>query len=97
MEGKLLLDALLESSALFQCEGVGFRNDGDDVDDIRELLQDDDVDWFESVAGGLDEEETAVDAGVLNVALSLCSEFLSEVGRVLVFDIFDNWVPTNKY
>ena len=45
------------------------------------------------MAAGLDEEETAMNAGIGNVALSLGSEFLAEVGRVLIFDVFDNGIP----
>jgi len=47
------------------------------------------------VAGRLDEEKAAVDTGVLDISFSLRSEFLSEVCRVLVLDIFDNWVPAS--
>lgn len=43
----------------------------------------------------LDEEEATMNAAVLDVALSLGGQFLSEIGGVLVFDIFDNWIPAN--
>ena len=97
MECKLLLDALFECPAFLECERIGFCNDRDNIDDIGELLQDDNINRLESMAGGLNEEKAAMNAGILNVAFSLCGEFFSEVGRVLVFDIFDNWVPTNAY
>lgn len=45
------------------------------------------------MAGGLDEEQAAVDTGILDVALTLSSEFLAEVGRVLILDVLDNGVP----
>lgn len=77
VEGKFLLDALLEGHALFKGEGVGFGNNGNDVDDVRELLQHNDIDRLKRVAGWLDEEEAAMDAGILNVALSLRSELFS--------------------
>lgn len=93
MEGKLLLDALLEGLAFFQRKGVRLGNHGHHVDDIRQLLEDDNVDRLQRVARGLDEEEAAVDAGVLDVALTLGSEFLAEVGRVLVLDVLDDGVP----
>lgn len=48
------------------------------------------------MARGLDEEETAVNAGVLNVALSLGSEFLSEICRVLVLDVLDDGIPAKR-
>lgn len=45
------------------------------------------------MAGGLDEEETAMDPTVLNVTVPLGGEFLSQIRRVLILDIFDNGVP----
>lgn len=36
-----------------------------------------------------------MDAGILDVSLTLSSEFLSEVCRMLVFDVLDNWVPAS--
>lgn len=47
------------------------------------------------MAGRLDEEKTAVNASVLDVALSLSCEFFSQVRGVLVLDILDNWVPAD--
>jgi hypothetical protein len=41
----------------------------------------------------LDKEQAAVDTGILDVTLTLSSEFLAEVGRVLILDILDNGVP----
>lgn len=93
MESKLLLDALLESHALLQSQGIGLGDDGDDVDNIRELLEHDNIDGLKGVTRWLDEEQAAVDARVLNVALTLGSEFLAEVGRVLVLDVLDDRVP----
>ena len=97
VEGKLLLDALLESLALLEGQRVGLGDDGDDVDNVGQLLQDDNIDGLERVAGGLDEEQAAVDAGVLDVALSLGGELLAEVCRVLVLDVLDDGVPADPY
>ena len=47
------------------------------------------------MARGLDEEEAAVDTGVLNVSLTLSCELLSEVCGVLILDILDNWIPAS--
>lgn len=93
MEGKLLLDALLELQALIHGQGVGLGDDGHNVDDIRQLLEDDNINGLQGVAGGLDEEQTAVDAGVLDVTLSLGCELLSQVRGVLILDILDDRVP----
>lgn len=93
VERKLLLDAGLELLTLLEGERVGLGNDGDDVDDIGQLLQDDNVDGLQGVAGGLDEEEAAVDAGILDVALTLGCELLAQVGGVLILDVLDDGVP----
>ena len=45
------------------------------------------------MAGRLDEEQATVDAGVLNVALTLRSELLAKVGGMLVFDVLHNGIP----
>lgn len=47
------------------------------------------------MARGLDEEQAAVDAGILDITLTLGCEFLSEVCGVLVLDVLDNWVPAS--
>ena len=47
------------------------------------------------MTGGLDKEETAVDTGILDISLSLSSKLLSEVCRVLVLDVLDDWVPAS--
>lgn len=93
MESKFLLDALLERLTLLQGQCVSLGNDGNDIDNIGQLLQHDDIDRLEGVAGWLDEEQAAVNAGVLDVALTLSSELLSQIGRVLVLDVLDDGVP----
>lgn len=47
------------------------------------------------MTGRLDEEEAAVNAGILDVTLSLSGELLAEVRRVLVLDVLDDWVPAS--
>jgi hypothetical protein len=42
---------------------------------------------------GLNEEQATVDTGILDVTLTLSSEFLAEVCRVLILDILDDRVP----
>lgn len=93
MECKLLLYPVLEGLSFFQSETISLGDDGNDVDGLAELLENDNINWLEGVARGLDEEQAAVDSGVCNVAVALCSEFLAQIGRVLVLDVFDNWVP----
>lgn len=93
VEREFLLDALFEGSTLLQGERVGLSDDGDNVDHVGKLLQHDNVNRLEGMARGLDEEEAAVNAGVLDIAFALGSQLLSQVRRVLVLDVFDNWVP----
>lgn len=45
------------------------------------------------MARWLNEEETAVNSGILDVSLTLGSEFFAKVGGVLIFDVLDNRVP----
>ena len=47
------------------------------------------------MARGLDKEQAAVNAGILDVALTLSSEFLAEVCGVLILDVLDNGVPAD--
>lgn len=50
--------------------------------------------WLDSrMARGLNEKQAAMDTGILDVALTLSSEFLAKVGGVLILDILDNGVP----
>lgn len=93
MESKLLLYSVLESLSLFQSETISFGNDGDNVYSLAELLEDDNVNGLEGVARRLNEEQAAVDSGVLDVAVALGGEFFAQVCRVLVLDVLDNWIP----
>lgn len=43
------------------------------------------------------EEEAAMNSGILDVALPLRSKLLSQVRRVLILDVFDNWIPATSY
>ena len=45
------------------------------------------------MAGWLNEEKTAVDTSILNVALTLGCKLLSEIRGVLILDVLDNRVP----
>ena len=48
VEEELFLDALLEGHAFFESEGVGLSDYGDNVDDIRELFENNNVYGLES-------------------------------------------------
>ena len=47
------------------------------------------------MARRLDEEQAAVDTGVLDISLTLSCELLSEVCGVLVLDVLDDWIPAS--
>lgn len=93
VECELLLDAVLEQLALLEGERVGLGDNGNDVDGLAELLEHDDVDRLEGMASRGDEVQAAVDAGVLNVSLTLRSQFLAQIRAVLVLDVLDDRVP----
>jgi hypothetical protein len=47
------------------------------------------------MARRLNEEQAAVDTGVLDISLTLSCELLSEVCGVLVLDVLDDWIPAS--
>lgn len=67
VESKLLLDTLLESLALFEGKGVGLGDDGNDIDDVGELLQDNDIDGLETESA-----ELPLVRGVKPMAVTTC-------------------------
>ena len=93
VESEFLLDALLELLTLLYRQGVSLGNDGHNIDHVRELLQHNNVDWLQRMSGRLDEEQAAVNAGILDITLSLRCEFLSQVRGVLILDVLDDGVP----
>jgi hypothetical protein len=48
VESKLGLDSVLESLALLEGKRIRLGDDGNDVDNVGELLQDHDIDGFET-------------------------------------------------
>ena len=93
VELELLLYPVLELGTLLEGQAVALGDDGHDVDKLAQLLEHDNVNGLESVARGLDEEQAAVDARVLQIPLALGGQLLAEVGTVLVLDVLDNRVP----
>lgn len=87
-------DLLLESVPLLKSQAVRLGNYGNDIDDLTELLHDDNVNGTERMAGWVDEEETAMDTGVLDMAVSHRCELLAKIRAVLVLDVLDNGIPT---
>ena len=43
---------------------------------------------------GLNEEETTVNTSVLNISIPLGCKFLSQICRMLIFDVLNNRIPT---
>lgn len=77
-------DAVFEAESLVDSEGVGLRDNRDDVDDFAQLLHHNHVDGAQAVAGRVDEEQATVDSGILNVTVTLSGELFSEVRGVLI-------------
>lgn len=80
VESKFVSDSVLESLTLLQGQSIGLCDDGNDVDNLAQLLQDNDVNRLEGVACGLDEVQAAVDTSILDVAVALGGELLAQVG-----------------
>lgn len=59
MEGEFLLDALLERLTLFEGERVGLGNNGNNIDDIGQLLQNNDIDRLEAMRGQMGQSKGA--------------------------------------
>ena len=51
MECKFFLDSLFEGCSFFEGKRVRFRDYRNNIDDVREFLEDDDVNRFETVRG----------------------------------------------
>lgn len=49
VEGEFFLDPLLGRQTLLEGKGIGLGNHGDDVDDIRQLLENDNVNGLKTV------------------------------------------------
>lgn len=89
-------DLLFEHLPLLKHQTVRLGNDRDDIDDLAQFLHDDNINRAERVAGGVDEEQTAVNTRVLDVAVPHSGELLAEVGAMLVLDVFYNGVPATR-
>jgi hypothetical protein len=48
------------------------------------------------VSRWLNEKETAVNTGILDVSFTLSGQLLAEVRRVLVLNVLDNGIPANS-
>lgn len=85
----------LEAVTLLQSQAIALGNNGHNIDNIAQLLHHNNINWTEAVARRVDEVQATVNASVLNVALTLSSQLLAQVRRVLVLDIFDDRIPAN--
>lgn len=79
VECELFLYTFLECASLFESKRVGFCDDWNDVYNVSQLLEDDDVNRLQSMSRWLNEEKAAMDAGILDISITLSSELLSEV------------------
>lgn len=49
VEGKLFLDSLLECLTLFEGKGIGLGDDGDNIYNVRQLLQHNNINGLETI------------------------------------------------
>lgn len=87
-------DPFLEQIPFVHRKRIRFSNHGDNIDNIAEFLHHRNVNRTQSMTGGVDEEKTRMDTSVDNVSISHRSEFFTKVCGVLVFDVFDDGIPT---
>jgi len=73
-------NSFLKVEALIERERVRLGDDWNNVHDFAELLHHDNVNGTERMTGGIDEEKTAMNAGVLDITVSLSSQLFPEVG-----------------
>lgn len=93
VESEFLSYPFLERSPLLQGQAITLGNDGHNVDEFREFLQNHNVNWLQAVTRRLDEEEAAVNAGILKVTLALGGQFFAKVCAVLILDVLDDRIP----
>lgn len=93
VERELLLNPVLEQLPLLQRQTIRFGNHRHHIDRLGQLLQHHDINRLQCMARRADEVQTAVDAGILDVALTLGGELFAQVCGVLIFDVLDDGVP----
>ena len=84
---------MFERLAFLQSETVRFGNNGDDIDNLTKFFHHSHVYGAERMAGRVNKVQAAVDARVLDVAVTHRRKLLAKVRAVLVLDILHNWVP----
>jgi len=84
---------LFEREPLFHRQAVRLGNDRHHVHNLAQLLQHDDVNRAQRMTGRIDEEQRAVNPGVLDVTVSHGRQLFPEVCAVLVLDVFDDRIP----
>ena len=87
---------MLERISLLERQAVRLGDNGDNVHNLAELLHHNNVNRAKGVARRVDEEETAVDARVLDVAIAHGRQLLAQVCAVLVLDVLDDRVPAER-
>jgi len=93
VESKFLLDTVLKQLSLLQSETISLGNDRHHIHSFAQLLQHDNIDRLQRMAGGANEIQAAVDAGILNVPLSLRCKLLAQICTVLILNVLDNGIP----
>jgi len=84
---------LLKRFPLLERQAVRLGNNRHHVDNFAQLLHYDDINGTERMPCGTDKVKTAMNACVLNVAVTHGRELLAEVRAVLVLDVLHNGIP----
>ena len=93
VEGEFLLNAVFEQLPLLQGQTIRLRDDWDHIHGLAQLLQHDNINRLQRMSGRRNEVQAAMNAGILNIPLTLGCEFFAQVGGVLILDIFDDGIP----
>lgn len=85
-------NTMLESGEVGGRQGIGFRDDRNQIDTCAETLHDFDVERLQGMASGTDEIEAGVDTEI-DLVMSLGLLLLQHIGLVLVVEELNDWHP----
>jgi hypothetical protein len=95
--GVVETDLEFERNPLIERQAVRLGDDGHDIHDLAEFFHHNDVDGPERMTSRIDEVQATMNACILDIAVTHCSEFLAKVSAVLILDVFDDRVPAAEH
>lgn len=95
MKLQFLLNAALECNTFIGHERVALGDYGHNISDPADSFHHGNIKGGERMASGSHKVQNTMDSRIVDSLFSLRGQFLSEIGRVLVLDKFDNWFPAS--